>query len=195
MQLLQDGQHTHHHGPLAGVSAGAMAVLVGGGVILLACRHQLAEVANWAAVLLIVRSSPRLWPTCWSWTGSCGSGIMSGPRKHSPADPRSALKSWTRRRSRPGAAADRRTPRSPRTPTTTSTAPRRSRPHCRRCTNGRSRRPVMTQPDPVAILAVLGAVWSPDFDAYASGQLSISASGACSVPGRPVSTLLPGHRP
>ena len=31
-----------------------MAVLVGGGVILLACRHQLGEVANWAAVLLII---------------------------------------------------------------------------------------------------------------------------------------------
>ena len=55
MPLFQvPDQQTHHHGPLAGVSAGAMAVLVGGGVILLACRHQLGEVANWAAVALIV---------------------------------------------------------------------------------------------------------------------------------------------
>jgi hypothetical protein len=30
------------------------------------------------------------------------------------------------------------------------------------------------QLDPVAALSQLGAVWSPDFDAYASGQLDIS---------------------
>ena len=47
-------QQTHHHGPLAGVSAGAMAALAGGGIILLACRRQLAEVATVAAVALMV---------------------------------------------------------------------------------------------------------------------------------------------
>ena len=31
----------------------------------------------------------------------------------------------------------------------------------------------MTQPDPMTILAELGAVWSPDFAAYASGQIGI----------------------
>jgi hypothetical protein len=34
----------------------------------------------------------------------------------------------------------------------------------------------MTDPrsDPVSILSALGARWSPDFDAYASGQLGLS---------------------
>lgn len=32
----------------------------------------------------------------------------------------------------------------------------------------------MTAPDPVSILDQLGAQWSPDFDAYASGKLDIS---------------------
>ena len=33
--------------------------------------------------------------------------------------------------------------------------------------------PAAAMPDPVAMLGALGAVWSPDFDAYASGQLPI----------------------
>ena len=48
---------THHHGPLAGVSAGAAAVLVGGGVILIAARRQLGEVANviaWALMAAVI---------------------------------------------------------------------------------------------------------------------------------------------
>ena len=39
--------------------------------------------------------------------------------------------------------------------------------------------------DPAAALAALGAVWSPDFDAYASGQLDASA----------VRCVLCGHAP
>jgi hypothetical protein len=48
---------THHHGPLAGVSAGAAAVLVGGGMILIAARRQLGEVATviaWALMAAVV---------------------------------------------------------------------------------------------------------------------------------------------
>ena len=48
---------THHHGPLAGVSAGAAAVLVGGGVILIGARRQLGEVAAvvaWALMAAVV---------------------------------------------------------------------------------------------------------------------------------------------
>lgn len=39
--------------------------------------------------------------------------------------------------------------------------------------NGRRIRPEVLA-DPRAALDALGAVWSPDFDAYASGQLDIS---------------------
>jgi hypothetical protein len=49
--------NTHHHGPLAGVSAGAAAVLVGGGLILIAARRQLGEVAMviaWALMAAVV---------------------------------------------------------------------------------------------------------------------------------------------
>ena len=53
MPLLQN-QPTHHHGPLAGASAGAVGVFVGGGIILLACRRQLGEVASVYAVLLMI---------------------------------------------------------------------------------------------------------------------------------------------
>jgi hypothetical protein len=45
-------------------------------------------------------------------------------------------------------------------------------------------RPAAT-PDPAAALAALGAVWSPDFDAYASGQLDASQ----------VRCVLCGHAP
>jgi len=48
---------THHHGPLAGVSAGAAAVLTGGGLILIAARRQLGEVATvvaWALMAAVV---------------------------------------------------------------------------------------------------------------------------------------------
>jgi hypothetical protein len=36
-------------------------------------------------------------------------------------------------------------------------------------------RPSAVTPDPAAVLAALGAVWSPDLGAYASGQLDASA--------------------
>lgn len=36
-------------------------------------------------------------------------------------------------------------------------------------------RRLATTPDPAAVLAALGAVWSPDFGAYARGQLDASA--------------------
>ena len=48
---------THHHGPLAGLGAGAAAVLTGGGVILIAARRQLGEVAtviSWALMAAVV---------------------------------------------------------------------------------------------------------------------------------------------
>ena len=48
---------THHHGPLAGVSAGATAVLTGGGMILIAARRQLGEVATviaWALMTAVI---------------------------------------------------------------------------------------------------------------------------------------------
>ena len=50
-------ERTHHHGPLAGLGAGAAAVLVGGGLILVAARRQLGEVATvvaWAVVAAVV---------------------------------------------------------------------------------------------------------------------------------------------
>lgn len=43
----------------------------------------------------------------------------------------------------------------------------------------------VTATDPAAMLDALGAVWSPDFDAYASGQLDASA----------VRCVLCGHAP
>ena len=52
---MADG--THHHGPLAGVSAGAAAVLTGGGLILIAARRQLGEVATvvaWALMAAVI---------------------------------------------------------------------------------------------------------------------------------------------
>lgn len=48
---------THHHGPLAGLGAGAAAVLTGGGLILIAARRQLGEVATviaWALMAAVV---------------------------------------------------------------------------------------------------------------------------------------------
>ena len=48
---------THHHGPLAGVSAGAAAVLAGAAVILIAARRQLGEVATviaWTLMAAVV---------------------------------------------------------------------------------------------------------------------------------------------
>ncbi|MGP0027919.1 MAG: hypothetical protein ACLPKE_31865 [Streptosporangiaceae bacterium] len=48
---------THHHGPLAGLGAGAAAVLVGGGLILAAARRQLGEVATvvaWALMAAVI---------------------------------------------------------------------------------------------------------------------------------------------
>jgi hypothetical protein len=48
---------THHHGPLAGLGAGAAAVLTGGGLILIAARRQLGEVATvlaWALMAAVI---------------------------------------------------------------------------------------------------------------------------------------------
>jgi hypothetical protein len=48
---------THHHGPLAGLGAGAAAVLTGGGLILVAARRQLGEVATvvaWALMAAVI---------------------------------------------------------------------------------------------------------------------------------------------
>jgi uncharacterized membrane protein YccC len=48
---------THHHGPLAGIGAGAAAVLTGGVLILIAARRQLGEVATviaWALMAAVV---------------------------------------------------------------------------------------------------------------------------------------------
>jgi hypothetical protein len=48
---------THHHGPLAGVSAGAAAVLAAFGLILITARRQLGEVAtvvSWALMAAVV---------------------------------------------------------------------------------------------------------------------------------------------
>ena len=50
---MRDGRHTHHHGPLAGLGAGAAAVLAGAGLILITARHQLGEVATVAAWALM----------------------------------------------------------------------------------------------------------------------------------------------
>ena len=47
----------HHHGPLAGLGAGAAAVLTGGGLVLIAARRQLGElatVAAWALMAAVV---------------------------------------------------------------------------------------------------------------------------------------------
>lgn len=47
----------HHHGPLAGAGAGAVAVLAGTAVILIAARRQLGEVATviaWALMAAVV---------------------------------------------------------------------------------------------------------------------------------------------
>jgi hypothetical protein len=49
---------------------------------------------------------------------------------------------------------------------------RRARADCR---GGMMARRSAITPDPAAVLAALGAVWSPDFGAYASGQLDASA--------------------
>jgi len=48
---------THHHGPLAGLGAGAAAVLAGAGLILIGARRQLGEVATvvaWALMAAVV---------------------------------------------------------------------------------------------------------------------------------------------
>jgi uncharacterized membrane protein YccC len=48
---------THHHGPLAGVSADAAAALTSGAVVLIAARRQLGEVATviaWALGAAVV---------------------------------------------------------------------------------------------------------------------------------------------
>lgn len=48
---------THHHGPLAGIGAGAAAVLTGGVLVLVAARRQLGEVAAviaWALSAAVV---------------------------------------------------------------------------------------------------------------------------------------------
>lgn len=48
---------THHHGPLAGVSAGAAAVVTGALLLLIAARRQLGEVATvimWALMAAVV---------------------------------------------------------------------------------------------------------------------------------------------
>ena len=48
---------THHHGPLAGIGAGVAAVLTGGGLILVAARRQLGELATvvaWALTVAVV---------------------------------------------------------------------------------------------------------------------------------------------
>ena len=48
---------THHHGPLAGLGAGAAAVLTGGGLVLIAARRQLGEVATvvaWALMAAVI---------------------------------------------------------------------------------------------------------------------------------------------
>ena len=50
---------THHHGPLAGLGAGAAAVLTGGGVILIAARRQLDEVATVIYAVLWLRHRVR----------------------------------------------------------------------------------------------------------------------------------------
>ena len=49
--------NTHHHGPLAGIGAGAAAVLTGGVLILIAARRQLGEVADviaWTLMAAVV---------------------------------------------------------------------------------------------------------------------------------------------
>ena len=48
---MKDG--IHHHGPLAGIGAGAVAVLVAGVLVLVAARRQLGEVATVAAWVLM----------------------------------------------------------------------------------------------------------------------------------------------
>ena len=51
---------THHHGPLAGLGAGAAAVLTGGGLILVAARRQLGEVATvvaWALMAAVIAAA------------------------------------------------------------------------------------------------------------------------------------------
>jgi hypothetical protein len=48
---------THHHGPLAGLGAGAAAVLTSGGLILVAARRQFGKVATvvaWALMAAVV---------------------------------------------------------------------------------------------------------------------------------------------
>jgi hypothetical protein len=113
MPLRQDSQQIRNYGPLAGVSAGAMVALVCGAIILLTCRHQLAEVATVAAVALMV--------------------VIPGGR-------RSPLKSWTRcppRSRSPPRSPSLSCPRAARTRITTSTARGRLRPPCRRCRNDR----------------------------------------------------------
>ena len=54
---MSRADRTHHHGPLAGLGAGAAAVLTGGGLVLIAARRQLGEVATvvaWALMAAVI---------------------------------------------------------------------------------------------------------------------------------------------
>lgn len=65
---MRDG--THHHGPLAGIGAGAAAVLTAGVLILVAARRQLGEVATvaaWALMAVMVGAviAAAVWVFLW----------------------------------------------------------------------------------------------------------------------------------
>lgn len=53
MNLPGGGQHVHHHGLLAGIGAGAMAVLVGVPLLLWMVWHRIAGAVGTAAIVIV----------------------------------------------------------------------------------------------------------------------------------------------
>jgi len=96
---VNGGSGTHHHGPLAGLGAGAATVLAGTVLILIAARRQLGEVATVAAWALMATLAGAViaagvYVFLWLRHRVRNPHLLAG-RRAVPAQPEAAGLTWT----------------------------------------------------------------------------------------------------